>query len=411
MYLVAFFISILFFTSVSSSSSKFSCISGDEVNHQTLLNNEHNLTSIPDEYDIEVFNFAREYRCIVQSIHNGSYPARYMIYRQKDGTGWGNQMRGLISAFNIAILTKRILLVDVPCFHDNFTPRQGLDFRLSPKLMERLKRMPAQYAWIKPTKQIQIHSPSLTAEYEYRFQELWTVPGWSELSLKSADLNDDIPSPYWVSSVGVSIDHGITSNTHYQNLIQFLYGTRSRYLKTMMLGKYLLGDIKKILSVQVQNFKQEIGLNLEKNIPYMTLQYRSFVDSKTKNNRESQFISCANRILEFIKNRYQSIYLATDDEPLRNVLTKRINYTNILTKQNMFVHSGRNKNCIHGGMIDWILLGEGEGIITTGTSFAVSAIARRGGLMAAYTTGSRFASQGCHEMREISNNPQHDLNF
>lgn len=56
---------------------------------------------------------------------------RFIVYRRpKDSAfGWGNMVRAIFGILQIALLTDRVLLIDVPLFHIHFDPPPGIEWR------------------------------------------------------------------------------------------------------------------------------------------------------------------------------------------------------------------------------------------------------------------------------------------
>eukprot|EP00002_Diphylleia_rotans_P001995 TRINITY_DN111_c0_g2_i1.p1 TRINITY_DN111_c0_g2~~TRINITY_DN111_c0_g2_i1.p1 ORF type:complete len:422 (-),score=48.94 TRINITY_DN111_c0_g2_i1:596-1861(-) len=360
----------------------------------------------PDQGPGKLF-LEQEYDCIREKIASGVYPEQYILFRQRDATGWGNQLRGLISAFNIALLTKRILLIDIPCYHHNFEHPQGVNFTIPSGRLTWLNiHMPVYYHYKKSTPLPENqYSRSPSGLYRSRARELWAVPNWKELFLNSTDLNKDIRSPVWIYSVGLSLDVQLSKNPIYSALIQRIYQTRSKYIRTMLIGGYLLKNPKKEILAKVEEMKKIIGLRAG----YFTLQYRSFVDTKRGNRKEAQFIKCANEILSHMSLNTSQIYYTSDDDKSKSVMAKSIVGKDVVFLKNFYTHTAKSTNCTGSGYLDWFIIGGSSTVITTGTSYAVTAISRAGGTIDAYTTGSSLGNSRCSKMKDDLQEPEYDV--
>lgn len=336
------------------------------------------------------------YNHIYNQILNKKLPQKFVVYKAGDRTGWGNKLRGIYSTFLLALVTNRIFLIDYPLFTEIFNPPDNLDWSFN-KFKGLLNRGASK---------LYLDPPSLP--------ELWDI-------LSHEDLEKAFPQDFLFYTQGNTFDFPLVGNFYYSEQLKAIFGNSQSQMNTAgQVLSFLMQhpDPFFVNKVGQQRAKYQLT-NVTKNI---AVQFRTFYDIGSPNLEYlGNFIEGLQNLLkqqlEDCKDGKEfRFFITTDDlsttQKLANVLSS---YGSVIFDQAPVVHTGEpsmfnriltkfyriglqlaRKNTYtipeldlnvilpqrlrdrpqYSAIVDWYLLGECDLMISTMTSYAVSASAR-----------------------------------
>ena len=339
---------------------------------------------------------------------------RALFYQPIDHTGWGNKIRGLVGSFLFCLLTRRF-------------------FFMADEFLHYFIQSPFKFSWL-PQDYPQSRELAKTA---FLFIPPFRPDNWSDefWNILCHQKIDDVPTtnPVIWYAESTSPHNALLINSNYKNFFELLgLNTTNKMQVIAQLTTLLLFKFRKIWLTKKSDVcvQQKIRFD-DSNHRFIGVQYRSFIDVKeySSQKRNEQFVEFLNKVLqkltEFIKNNERpNIFVSSDyseftiklkhslekmgavySSNLEVILTggtyseKKPNlFQKIVTKitnkiKDYFPHSPKlnfrklpisdhfaekkvRKKAFP--IIDWLILGECDVIISPFTSYAIFAAARTG---------------------------------
>ncbi|MCU0544510.1 MAG: hypothetical protein MUE44_20465 [Oscillatoriaceae cyanobacterium Prado104] len=334
-------------------------------------------------------NFIAAYRQNYQKLLDGTLPKRFVVYQDGDCTGWGNKLRGICSAFLLALVTDRILLIDYPLMLEYFEPPEGIEWDFAKyKLLFRDESK----VYIDPC-----HRPE---EMEM---------------LATVNLTAAFPETFIIHQQGNTFDEAIVANPFCAAKLRKLFGNSyaSRREKFGQIAKFLMQKPSSWFVDAVDRKKQQLGLS--NNCATIAVQFRAFYDDQLANLKYVEnFVSKLHHLVEnefkmLSRSQRLQFFITTDQINVKlrlaNVLfpwgqvmydTEPVVHTGIDRHLRISTFLKRVKRTLGlqhlrfrkrqplSAMIDWYILGECDVLISTMTSYAIMAGARLGNQKANY---------------------------
>ena len=301
------------------------------------------------------------YKEQILRIRNGLKP-QIALYRYGDSTGFGNRLRGTYFVFLLSLLTRRLFLIDHEDFHNHFNSPLGFDFTADhfdlelnfnnlSKLEPNMNEACDSFSSFKGTNLAEIISPSLDV-YIYNYGN---SPDGCLL------LRDDAKA--WAMK---------------------LFGTTSRFRITASITSFLLSRPKMEFLMKVNELKRK--MRWESYSHHIAIQFRALVDVNLLN--LPQFDSFCNGSIGIINNFFTThdiknpaIWVTSDYYRIPEMYSEcglslhdKVDFieSGIKPTHTSNNHPGKIKQPI----VEWFLLGESDLLISTGTTFAIFAVAR-----------------------------------
>lgn len=328
-------------------------------------------------------NFVGAYRQNYQKLIDGTLPNRFVLYQDGDCTGWGNKLRGICSAFLLALATDRILLMDYPLMLEYFDSPEGIEWDFEKyKLLFREESK----VYIDPC-----HKPE---EMEM---------------LANANLTTAFPETFIIHEQGNTFDEAIAANPFYTGKLRKLFGNNytSRQEIIGQIAQFLMQKPSTWFVNAVDQKKKQLGLS--DNSATIAVQFRVFYDDKQANSKYIEgFVS---KLHYLVENEFKMLscsqplqfFITTDQINVKLRLAKALfRWGKVMYDTEPVVHTGIDKyprvssllkktNRMLGlqnlrfrklpplsAMVDWYILGECDVLISTMTSYAIMAGARLG---------------------------------
>lgn len=336
------------------------------------------------------------YNDIYNQILNKNLPKKFVVYKAGDRTGWGNKLRGLYSAFLLALVTDRIFLIDYSLFAEVFNPPTGLDWSFN-KFSDLLSQGASK---------LYLDLPSLP--------EVLNI-------LSHEELGKAFPQDFLFYTQGNNFDFSIIANPYCSEKLEALFGDyQSQMNITGQVLSFLMQNPNPFFLEQVNQRKNRYKLiSGTKNI---AVQFRTFFDVGSPNLEYlGSYINGLQSLLsKELANRKNvkkiRFFVTTDDLEVTKKLAKSLEpYGSVIFNPDPVVHTGepsifnriltkayriflqlskRNTHVIpeidlnlllprrfrdrpqYSAVVDWYILGECDAVISTMTSYAVSASAR-----------------------------------
>lgn len=334
-------------------------------------------------------NFVAAYRQNYQKLIDGTLPKRFVVYQDGDCTGWGNKLRGICSAFLLALVTDRILLIDYPLMLEYFDPPEGIEWDFAKyKLLFRDESK----VYIDPC-----HKPE---EMEM---------------LANANLTAAFPETFIIHEQGNTFDEAIVANPFYAAKLSKLFGHSytSRRETIGQIAQFLMQKPSGWFVKAVEQKKAELGLS--NNCATIAVQFRVFYDDRLANLKYLE--SFVSKLHHLVENEFKMLsrsqplqfFITTDRTNVKLRLAKALSpWGQAIYDTEPVVHTGIDKHLRISSflkkavrtlglqklrfrkrqplsaMIDWYILGECDVLISTMTSYAIMAGARLGNQKANY---------------------------
>mmetsp|Transcript_4674 Transcript_4674/g.7237 ORF Transcript_4674/g.7237 Transcript_4674/m.7237 type:complete len:388 (-) Transcript_4674:542-1705(-) len=277
----------------------------------------------------------------------------FILYRPPARAGLANRLVSLVSAFSLALATKRVFIVDTT---------SGVQYALS-KLYT--ARQPALFVDLKVARGI-IRNIDRTKSTRDGPLDGRRWPFWSHVSC-SPNLHIALPKRVAISSTQFWLPL-IRYNPHYQEIFKEWFGTESVFglLYTALL------DPTPEIQVQIDAFRTE-NFN-EHNI---AIQIRRSEKEFVKADSDRWFWACARHIAQDYDPSSVTFFLATDTDAVKQAAPHKLAPYKVVFREDPYSRtSGRG---IVAALIDLHLLGDcDEMVATTYSSFGAIAAARTG---------------------------------
>lgn len=283
---------------------------------------------------------------------------KIVVYRDQDGTGFGNRMRATSYAFLLSLYSGRLFLVD-HADHEIHFNNPGNDVNIFWRNFDRLTDVKSL------SKQV-ISVPQ--AMYQDFCGE---IPPLDESADMYEHIHGNDPSTCFLG------------NETQRDWAINVFGTSNDKEIRGQIMSFLLKRPQPNLLLYVSTLKQ--ALQWDANPVHICLQYRAFVDDGFRFMKYlPNFCNQAREILVHIlqktdKGRVTSIWVTSDSEDVPQLLQKcsKLDNVNFVVSPFKVEHTSQMVDgTIKHPIVEWYLLGEVDWVLSTGTSFAEFAMAR-----------------------------------
>lgn len=289
-------------------------------------------------------------------LESGSKP-KLVVYRFKDGSGFGNRMRATSFAFLLSLLTERLFLVEHED-HELHFANPGSSMNIFWKNFDCLltfKNLSRQIISVP-----QAHYKDFCA----------ILP----LLDASADMYEQIH--------GNDPSYCFLKNESYKKRAVKIFGTSDESRIKGQIMSFLLKNPQPNLLLYVSKLKQE--MQWEVNQLHVCIQFRAFIDVGLKNmNFFHEFCDRSKELLLKIfamaTQPSRAIWVTSDFEDVPQLFKSCSGLKNVSYMVSPFKteHTSRmNNGIIKSPIAEWYLMGEADWVLSTGTSFAKYALAR-----------------------------------
>lgn len=231
-----------------------------------------------------------------------SDPLRFILYKPKDGCGWGNKLRRLILSFVFALCTKRILVVEDYLITEHLLPPKGTDWSAS--------------RW----------APELRKTSDFRSMDLrlrpddFDVAAWKRYETESMD--SLFPERVITLGQGVSFIDALLRNPYHEPFLRTCGIDTSSKLRWLgAISSHLLSRQTKKLNRAVRKVARKLEFPSQVDFG---VQFRSFYDIGGTNLKHlDSFLSelRSNLMKQWKSDIKPSIYVLTDDPKVTRMLS------------------------------------------------------------------------------------------
>lgn len=317
---------------------------------------------------------------------------RFILFRPRDGCGWGNKLRGLTLCFVFALCTKRILVVDDPIIAEHFFPPDGTNWSIN--------------RWSKTLRSItdrRVMNLHLRPE-DFSREE------WRDYETKSMD--SLFPERLVILEQSIGFIDALFRNPRHEPFLGSIgLNTNSKLFWLGSICEYMLARPTRKLTKSIIKVSKKLQF-LQK--ADFGIQFRSFYDVGYSNVKylEPFLMSVRSDILRTAcANSRPTIYILTDDPEITRTLSRKLeDLGRIMSWPHDTVHTAETNTGMakkmervlvklfgnraqnvdflawmpkewrpraHTSVLaEWFLLGECKRIYSTFSSFAVFAAAR-----------------------------------
>eukprot|EP00002_Diphylleia_rotans_P000284 TRINITY_DN10144_c0_g1_i1.p1 TRINITY_DN10144_c0_g1~~TRINITY_DN10144_c0_g1_i1.p1 ORF type:complete len:383 (+),score=61.12 TRINITY_DN10144_c0_g1_i1:54-1202(+) len=340
--------------------------------------NRTDLAVLPRVREIDRAGFVRYYKCILQRIDEGALPERYVVYSPSETTSWEERVRGTASAFLLALVTERILVVNHDCHHQLFHPPPGIKFTVSQKALDKI---------------ITKKGASSLKDSEEIYKRV----------AKAKDLNSLFPEGVLKHGSVLNLDTAIAKNPKYDRIMFGLFGSKSRFSRAALIFQYLFQAPTSSYVFPTTEYMTLLGFRKKKTRSYVVAHFQPPYDKQDPEEAQQDFFECVNTMIE--KWDYNgTLYFTSEEEKFKESALQIIKSPNVLFRNHKSTPALHFSSCVTPSTIDWFLMGESAGIISSPSTFSTLAAARTG-----FTFRFISATKQCLPIR--SNSKDDDIEF
>jgi len=285
---------------------------------------------------------------------NCLYSHQNVVYQQVDSSGYGNQCRGMLSCFLLALILKRRFILDCCMIQTYF-------------------ESPVEFDWNKKN---------------IDFADILKINPLVDKNMLNIIENSNLDMLKNTTTLlhynGNAFVIHLLNNIHLKDILYELFNTNLNNEITPILTNILLNNPKNIFLDKINEKKKYINF-ADNNRFKIVIQYRTFYDiGSTNMNIFPIFIKYVEDTLEKqYKIKNPQIFVATDNLNLtKNIVEKfsKIGYECIFNNSSIIhtniIKTNSNDMISINPMIDWWLIGECNTLFTTFTTFSIFASAR-----------------------------------
>lgn len=296
---------------------------------------------------------------------------RFALYRwERDGPGWGNRLTSTMAVFLFSLLTGRILVVQNELFTRAFDPPVVNGVTLE---------------W-----HIDKHYEAIMAGgfiHKMQFHTPFMFDG-------SKDLNETLPA----NTIQFPDGHGafvaFLNNLRYASRFEEIFPgfSNDTLLPDVQVGSFLFGRPTEALKTKSIEMMAELDIPLDR--PLFVVQFRTFFDvpSIQVNSLKNQdmFWSCMHSLFAdnrlatwFEQEKSQShnitiFYTSDESKTWARAVEEISGYGNVVIERSPVRHTSSVAPELTGSILHWFVMSLATGVMTTGTSFALTAVYRNG---------------------------------
>jgi len=289
-------------------------------------------------------------------LYSGGKP-KVVVYRYKDGSGFGNRMRATSYAFLLSLYTGRLFLVDHEDHEIHFN-NPGNDINIFWRNFDHLTDLQ------------EVSQQLISVPQAFYDDFCGILPPLDE----SADIYEHIH--------GNDPSICFLGNETQKQWAVDVFGTSDVKIIRGEIMNFLLKRPQPNLLLYVSELKK--ALQWEENVVHVCIQFRAFVDNGFEFMKFfPQFCNQTSIVLDqVLKETYTTptaVWVTSDFEDIHDMYKNCSGLENVTYVVSPFKveHTSKMPNgAIKPPIVEWYLIGEADWVLSTGTSFAEFALAR-----------------------------------
>lgn len=301
-------------------------------------------------------------------IQRGEKP-RLALFSFSDGSGWGNRLRATHFMFLLALLTRRMLVIEHEDHSVHFESPKGFRMQMN------------EVADLMTTRD--------------GMSEVWQNWGSACERLKRLPSGSFLERLYSEDIVrygdGTSPDECLFQDARYHPWLMDMFGTTSRFNVTGLTTSFILSRPTPKFTNQIDLFKQEMRLNEFKY--HIVIQFRAFTDHRPSYDIQMKIFDSFSQEAEQIIERFMDenakdwqekgvwVWFTSDDGTLADRFWDKMQNIKSRVHFQKSPHAPQHSSLMRSGdikqpIVEWYLLGEVDVLISTGTTFGQFGAAR-----------------------------------
>lgn len=282
---------------------------------------------------------------------------QFVTFRREDGCGWGNRMESILTAFRVALISRRIFVVDYDMFDAMFVnPFAGTDWRWATH-QAGIESVPEE------CRALTRWGPSMTADVDVR--------DWAPLM----NASDVVQVSQWEFGFG---EHKFVNELYERGLVR----TDEIATRAAEVAAVQLAQPTKAVNDTARAILRKCDMLNDR--PLVVIQLRAFVDRGWTLDAKAWSIVRAALQQAKVTRGSHNLFITTDDVNLRNRAQDElaefgsVGYHDVPGEHSGEMRVANLDNAVPNSLAEWFIMSEADVLICTMTSFCSTAAKRNG---------------------------------